>query len=273
MSQTFKMKNAKLTGRKVLSMSKAEEQEDGAPRLSGQLLALSLGRKSKRKGARSKFEPKIQLIPVNRSMGRPKIARKWPEADYVSTQLVGLSSFHTHTGNSSDSIKAQATSDKFGACSFALADLPSSAANGVFDQYKILEIRLQIKPRSNAMSVVAASSPNDLLTGLMAVVDYDDDTVLSTKLEAQQYDNVVRAQSWEGIEVTFVPAIDPAIFASGAFSGYAIEESDKMWIDINSTTVPHYGVKWVAEALTTSSTSSIVWDVWAYYTVGYKHTR
>lgn len=236
------------------------------------MCALSRGRRHP--GSR-KFVPKIHVVPTSKSMGRPKIKPRpnFGGADYVTTQLVGMSSFHTHTNNSSDSITCAATADKLGAMAFALADLPSSAATGVFDQYKILEIDLQFRPRSNALNQVNVASPNDLLPGLMVVVDYDDDTALSTKTDAQQYDNVVRAQAYEGVRVRFRPTIDPAIFASGAFTGYAIEESDKMWLDINSNTISHYGVKWCAELMRTSATTTIAWDVWAYYTVGYKNTR
>ena len=155
-----------------------------------------------------------------------------------------------------------------------LADFAGYASYAaIFDQYRIREVLVRIKARNNAVSVFNTASPNGAVPTAYIVRDLDDGTALSAVIDALQYDNCQTFNGQEDCVVRYQPAVTPAVYGGGAFSGYAVERSDKLWLDIANTTIPHYGLKIEIGPLTATTTSSWVWDITAEAIVEFQNTR
>jgi len=162
----------------------------------------------------------------------------------------------------------------FFAIGFNLADLPqASTYTSLFDQYRVEKIKVHFIPRSNALQVQNTASPNGAVPIAYLVVDRDDASAPTTLSEVQQYDNAVAFTGRHYACVELVPSITPASYASGAFSGYLVKDSDSSWIDAANTNVTAYGIKGCVSGLSTSTTSSWVWDIIAEYIVSFRKVR
>lgn len=196
-----------------------------------------------------------------------------PGSRLTTRQLTKTFSNSTGLSGSSISIASGAT-PSLGAISFTLSDLAQvSSFSALFDQYRFERVRLHVKSRNNAVFVANTASPNAAVPQVLLAIDRDDANAPSAYTDLLQYDNVVSVSGEEDAIVDLVPNITPAVFASGAFSGYASTPSNSMWIDIANTTVPVYGVKFATDTLTLSTTSSWTWDLIAEVVISFKNTR
>ncbi len=156
---------------------------------------------------------------------------------------------------------------------FRLDDLGQySTFASLFDQYRIDKVHLRFYARNNALSTFNTASPNGAVPLGYITPDRDDATAPASIDAVRQYD---LAQAFTGstsfdIEMEVRPTA--ALYASGAFSGYNTLDLEP-WIDIANTDVPHYGVKAAVSGLTTSTTSSWVWDIEAHYFVSFRNPR
>ncbi len=148
-----------------------------------------------------------------------------------------------------------------------------SSFAAIFDQYRIKEILVRFKARSNAVSVFNTASPNGAVPTAYVVRDLDDATALTAVTDALQYDNCQTFNGEEDCVVKYKPAVTPAVYSGGAFSGYGVTQADKMWLDIANVTIPHYGLKLVVGGLTASTTSTWAWDVTAEAIIEFQNTR
>jgi len=157
---------------------------------------------------------------------------------------------------------------------FNLADLPqSSTLVSLFDQYRLEKTKVHFIPRSNATFLANTASPNSSMPIGYCVVDRDDASAPSTLSEVQQYDNAIAFTGKHYFCVELTPSITPASYASGAFSGYLVKDSDAEWIDAANTNVTAYGVKGCVSGLTTSTTSSWIWDIIVEHIVSFRKVR
>lgn len=157
---------------------------------------------------------------------------------------------------------------------FELADLPQSTTfASLFDQYRIEKVLLRFKARNNAVAVFNTASPNGAVPTAAVVKDLDDASALTSLTQYLEYDSMESFSGEEDMVVEIDPSVTPAVYAGGAFSGYAIEQSSKLWLDIANTSIPHYGVKIGLGGLTATTTSSWVWDITAEYIVSFRNTR
>jgi len=187
-------------------------------------------------------------------------------AQYSTRQMV--TTFQVSSGlTSSNNIQAGLT-NTFGSVAVTLGDLPeASALASVFDQYRMDEFEVWIKPRANSF----ASNTAGFLPTLTAVVDRDDSTTPTSMSYLQQYDNVVHAEVSEGTLFRFTPSATPSIYASGAFSGYAIEEN--LWIDSTNNDVPFYGIKFGVSATAITNPTQFTWEVIVFAFLSFKNTH
>lgn len=191
------------------------------------------------------------------------------------TQLVAQSGMTLPSGTAAvgSLVRAQ-TTDCFESYAFCLADVPNVASlAALFDQYRIEEIQLRFRSRSPGLFVANSASPNYSCPNLLAVVDRDDAAAATTILELQQYDNCQQISTQDSLDIILKPSITPSVFSGGAFSGYAVEESGEMWLDVANTSIPHYGVKIGITSLVATSTQKIDWDVYAVYKVSFLNLR
>ncbi len=157
---------------------------------------------------------------------------------------------------------------------FRLDDLTqASSFSALFDQYRIERVRLHIKSRNNATLLANTASPNAAMPSCYLVVDRDDSTAPAALTDLFQYDNVISFNGGEDAIVDLVPSATPAVYASGAFTGYSTKPSNSVWLDMANSDVPMYGVKLGGSGLTVSTTSAWTWDIIPEYVVSFKNTR
>jgi len=197
----------------------------------------------------------------------PRKMRNPPGSLFTTVQAV--SSF---SGNGSATITPVATVASFYAFQFELGDLSQvSTFAALFDQYRIMEVELFFRPRTNATDSSQRASPHRQVPRLYAVVDRDDNTLPTLISQLEEYDNVVTCTGYQSLHIKLKPTATRALYASGAFSGYEI--CDYPWVDVANTAVPGYGVKVGVTALDTSSSDLWIWDVEIYYRVAFMNTR
>ncbi len=159
-----------------------------------------------------------------------------------------------------------------GTCAFRLDDLSQySTFASLFDQYRIDRVHFRIRPKNTAISNYDASSVNAAVPNIFVVADFDDSSPLSVVSDYLAYGNVVQLSAGDSFDGIIEPAITPAIYSGGAFTGYGVEGSK--WIDMASTTIPHYGIKFHVTALNASTTNVWRWDVVAWYQVSFRNVR
>lgn len=196
-------------------------------------------------------------------------------ADFTMTQFVRGSDMTLPTGSAlvGSLIRQGGISDVFASWAFCLADIPNVASVGaLFDQYRIDEIHFRLRSRNPAVYIANIASPNNNFTAPLIVIDRDDNTAPTTLGELQQYDNCQQISAQDSIDVIFEPSITPSVFSAGAFSGYAVDDSGKYWLDVANTSIPHYGIKVGMPALA-STASKYDWDVEAIYKVSFLNVR
>ncbi len=197
-------------------------------------------------------------------------------AHLTTTQFVRGQDMTLPTGSAivGSLIRQNTATDVFAAWAFCLADVPNiTALSSLFDQYRIDEIQFRLRTRNPAVTVQNAASPNYATTSPLIVVDRDDAAAPTTLSELQQYDNCNCFSTQDSIDIVFEPSITPSVFSGGAFSGYAVDESGKYWLDVANTSIPHYGIKIAMPALVTSTTQKFDWDVEAVYKVSFLNIR
>ena len=121
--------------------------------------------------------------------------------------------------------------------------------------------------------VFNTASPNGAVPTGYVVVDRDDATALTSTTDALQYDNAESFNGTEDFTVDVIPSVTPAVFASGAFSGYSTAPCNALWLDIANTSIPNYGIKGHIGPLSATTSSSWAWDITAEYIVSFRKTR
>jgi hypothetical protein len=153
----------------------------------------------------------------------------YQEADFsTSTTAVSSETFYFSLGNFIDYASVQA----------------------FFDQYKLLSIDFEARPRSNSLDIGA----NQSIPPTYCVLDYDNVASLASPAAALSYDNCMQLNAYESFKRTFKPRIALAAY-QGAFSGYA--NASDMWLDTSSSSIQHFGLK-LFSPVTGVATS---WDI------------
>lgn len=186
-----------------------------------------------------------------------------------------IGSGFTSGGASQLTYIAQATpaTSVFGAMAFSLQDLDQVAQlTALFDQYRIDKVIIQARTRNSILQLNTSSAANATPPDIYWAIDRDDVTVWTTYAQARQYDNVQVASLTDNVEIELEPSITPAIYASGAFSGYGVERTG-VWIDCANTAVAHYGVKFAVTELTALATDTYYWDLLFWYYLSFRNVR
>jgi len=154
-----------------------------------------------------------------------------------------------------------------GSYNFAFSDLDNATAfAGLFDQYRIDAVRLILRPTSNAIGLVTNSTTS--VVPLYLVIDYDNATALTSVVQARSYDNCMILGPGESCCRTFRPHLALASFTGAAFNGFANDEPQ--WLDTVSTTIQHYGIKYVVPQVTAAQTLLQSWIVEREYFLSFR---
>jgi hypothetical protein len=105
----------------------------------------------------------------------------------------------------------------------------------LFDSYRIVRVEVMIIPRGITSST--GTNPGRFTT----VIDYDDAVSPTNEAECLQYANALTSSGADGHYRSFTPCVALAAY-SGTFTSYESETAP--WIDVASSTVQHYGLKW-----------------------------
>jgi len=132
----------------------------------------------------------------------------------------------------------------------------AGVTTGFWDQYKIEAVRVTVAPQQNAVGLFTNSSVS--MVPCYCVIDYDDDSALTSATNASAYSNCVVLNPGESVERVFQPRMAVAAY-SGTFTGYANMAPE--WIDAASNNVRHYGLKFWVPAATAAQTTLQSWDV------------
>jgi hypothetical protein len=152
---------------------------------------------------------------------------------------------------------------------FQLGNL-DNASNfvNVWDQYRIDCVIFHIIPSQNALQVPTQSTTE--FVNLYCVLDYDDNTALTTTAGYREYDNCIILSPGESCKRQFLPRIAISAYST-AFGAYA--NMGDVWIDTASTTVAHYGVKIGVPACDTSQTLLQEWKIELEYFISFRTLR
>jgi hypothetical protein len=169
-------------------------------------------------------------------------------------QVITCTKTALYTGGLVQSAAFAATYTPVFTVSALVADI--TTISGVFDQYKINMIEIIFKPRANMAPVATANTGQGQL---FTVLDYDDNTALTSVTAAENYSNCITSEYYQQQRRCFRPRIAVAAYGNGAFSSYANVPAP--WIDMSSLLVPHYGVKAIVDLGTTNylQTYDITW--------------
>lgn len=151
---------------------------------------------------------------------------------------------------------------------FVFTDLPDNASySSAFDQYKVESLEFHLVPLSQA------SLPGSALAYSQAFVihDYDDAVNPASAAAMRAYKNCVILAPGDRHARKIKPHTATAATSSAAASIIGARNEPANWIDITSTSVPHYGIKvFVTQSTSTSVTS---WYLWCRATVSLRGQR
>lgn len=152
-----------------------------------------------------------------------------------------------------------------GAYSFTLADLPNYSEFGaLYDQYRITHVRAHFVPHQNTCPVGSAAATT---ANIIIVPDYDDDTTINLSA-ILQYQKLTIKNFCSEFTFDLKPMIAVGAY-SGAFTSYLAMEPG--WIDLASTGVKHYGMKYVIPQVSANNISG--WRLYLTYTVEMRQVR
>jgi len=140
-----------------------------------------------------------------------------------------------------------------------------SALTTLFDQYKIVAVRVMIIPQNNAIGLVTNSTTS--LVDFYSVVDYDNGTALSSASNARDYESCMIQGPGESAMRVFQPRMALAAY-SGAFTSYA--NVQPLWVDTASPGVLHYGLKFLIPQATAAQTLLQSWEVNVEYVIQFR---
>lgn len=145
------------------------------------------------------------------------------------------------------------TTDSFGSYAFQFNQLPNfSEFIQLYDSYRINKMVIKYVPNINSAN--AGSTP---MCQFHSVLDYNDATPLTLLTSAFEYQNWKMTRGAKVHTRTLTPAILDGVGNAGGVTPSFVKPAYKQWIATSSANIPHFGLKWVAEA--TTNVSDIDW--------------
>lgn len=150
---------------------------------------------------------------------------------------------------------------------FTLDMLPEMLEfTSLFDQYKIDHVELTIRPfQEQSVSNANTVGQNPPISCIMySVKDYDDSATFTPSYvgvnDMREYRTFKEYSFFQthAHKIKIKPHMAVAAYGSGVFSSYANNKA--MWIDSNSPSVQHYGIKLMFEVF--NSTATVPAFVW-----------
>jgi hypothetical protein len=134
----------------------------------------------------------------------------------------------------------------------------ASLAN-VFDQYRISMVEVTFRPQATE-SLISATQP---VGNFVAVIDYDDQTPLSSFAQACAYSNAIVVPVTKPLRRCFRPRVAIAGYGGATFTQYTNQAFP--WTDTTSTSLIGYGLKLFLETGVTGALASYNMTVRVYF--------
>jgi len=143
-------------------------------------------------------------------------------------------------------ITSTSTAETQGAIVFTLAAVPGYTSwTQSFDAYRIVAAYVEFVPFG------ITPSANTTLGQIATAIDYDDSSAVP-QMTLFQYDSAMLIQSGAYFERRVVPRAAKALYSGVAFTGYG--QDSMTWIDSDSPSVQHYGIKYSQSVSNTAQT-------------------
>lgn len=157
-----------------------------------------------------------------------------------------------------------ATGPAGGSLFFSLNQLlnPTDFTN-LYDQYQIKAVKVSLIPRYTEASAVNSQN----IGNFHSVLDYDDAAPPAALLPLLQYQNLKRTRTNQIHTRYLKPALANEVFNSGITTGYGPKKN--VWLDCNSDSVEHYGMKWFCDG----SVAGVTYDLSVKYYLAFKNVR
>lgn len=158
------------------------------------------------------------------------------------------------------------TGDTLRAFAFTLDSSPNySEFTNLFDSYRILEAVVSFIPLQN---MAVGSSGTASYPGILGtVIDYDDANLPANIQQLQQYESYQRVAAYRPTTRVIKPKCANALYGGSTFTSYGNKYGQ--WIDTNSPSVPHYGLKCII-TLAGYTASTNIYEVEAQVTYQFR---
>lgn len=161
------------------------------------------------------------------------------------------------------------TTDAFSVISFHLAQVPNYAEfTALYDQYCITKVDVHFYSCANS---TITDGTNKHLTQVLSVIDYDDDSYLTSVDDALEYDTVqINSTAQYHFKRTLKPRVALEIYRSAIATAYG-QGAAGTWLDCSDASVPHYGIKMVIPA--TVVPYNCRWSIYVKYHLEFRNVR
>lgn len=209
------------------------------------------------------------LFRFPKKQGMLKLIRKCPEVLLTNNALAGTYSINDPTGNmlaSSGTGVATGflnTYDIPFSMKFSLDQIiNSSEVTSIADKYRLMKTVVRVYFNSNQVSV---SNPTSL-PQFTYITDSDDASIPTTAQVREKMGSKIKYFNNKNyMSITLYPRPTAEVYGTGVLTAYS--PGFKGWLDCNSPSVQHYGLKGVFQNVVLPSTANVTgfkWDVTHY---------
>lgn len=170
-----------------------------------------------------------------------------------------------------------------GGISIALSDLPNATDfTGLFDQYQIRYVKFYFVFRGITLTMVESYNWNSAgMPSLIFTRDHDDITppaATEVGYDELRQSNNAKEHHFTPDRRVFKTGLKPSILVDIDNGGTAIAQGVKwdQWIDCATTTIPHYGIKYVIRIPSNGTSTAMggqIFDIYADVYIQCRQTR
>lgn len=232
---------------------------------------------TKRKQKKYRKKPlRIKKNIANNTYAFKRFITTFSKSDAASASMTA--SYNGNILNLAFGAAAPQTSGYYSVCfTHTLADIANySEFTSLFDQYKIVGVKISIVPLCNSVNTGDASSAVDTASLVYQCLDFDDGSPFSASLtgiqDIQQRANFRRTVGYKSISRYYKPRI--LMLGTVSAGGQNAINPKAQWTDCGNANVVHYGSKFIFQVYSNSvATVHIPFDIQMQYYVLFKGAR
>jgi hypothetical protein len=219
--------------------------------------------KKKHRSAAHSQSKTNELLEKMLALQKQNTIRESPAVPDVGRITLGRHRAHTfHRSFSVGNITGSTTAETDGAVTVTLAAFPDyTDFTNLFDTYRIMQIAVEFNPLFLDTTATTNYPP------IATVIDYDDGNA-TAYAQLEEYDSFMITQTGQYFQRVLTPRIALAAY-SGTFTSYS-QPPAGTWIDVASTGVVHYGLKY---ALPECGAANSVWSVTVHAILQFRESR